>query len=104
MHVERPIFRTFPPLFHVHSPIGTKRHISAVEVSRQPMRCTSPGIVVDDLDDAFAGKYLNAEPKLLRQERMVYIDNYIRSSFSGTLLNSWGIAHVLEEFTTEIPR
>ena len=36
MHVERPLSCTCPPLSHVRSPIGTKRHSSAVKTRPRP--------------------------------------------------------------------
>ncbi len=50
-HTEMLLRCTCPPLSHVRSPIGTKRHCSPVKISLQHTRCPSTAIAVDDLDD-----------------------------------------------------
>ena len=49
VHVERPLLCTCSPLSHVHSPIGTKRHFSVVNISLQLTRYPPRARIVDDL-------------------------------------------------------
>ena len=79
MHIERPHLCTCPPLSHVHSPIGTNRHFSAVKISLQPTCCPPRGIAVDDhADGAIFRPWLHLD-NLLQRSR--YAARGVESTF-----------------------